>query len=133
MNKNKRNYVQKTLNGGEKMSKISSKGLASSSEDRDIKKSKDLPLEIKKWERIDKNPSEFPNTDYFYSYQLVLANGDKVVFNSSSTRMLELVNHLVDKFDDIDNIPNGELSKKTPEDGNNFDVQFYYLYEENEK
>ncbi|MGV9205969.1 MAG: hypothetical protein ACOC44_18320 [Promethearchaeia archaeon] len=112
--------------GGVNMTKYSSKETESEKDNREVLKTKDLPLEIAEWERMDKNPSNFPNTDYFFSYAVTLEDGTKAVINSASKRLKNLVGLLAENFGAIAKIPQGILGTE----GEGFDKQFYYDVDE---
>lgn len=116
----------KTHKGGDLLMKFDTKDLEDSDEDREVLTSKDLPLEISEFVDIRKNKNKYKNTDYYYSYALNLQSEDKVVLNSSSARLRNLVKMLKQRFGNIQEIPAGKLSSE----GHGFEKNFVYEIDE---
>ena len=94
-------------------------------EDKTILTSEDIDeLEVSKIRGMKQSPSDYPNSEYFVSIDVLLDTGEEVVINSSSTRLEKLFKKLENRFGDYDEIPQGTLVRETGE--SEFDTHYTY-------
>lgn len=102
--------------------KISTEEIVNEGEEAEVVK--DTPLEIEEFVDITKNESQYPNTEYYWSYEFVGEDDELKVFNSSSKRLKALLNELMEQHGELEDIPAGTLETE----GEGFDKQFIWTY-----
>lgn len=125
--RNTRQTSMNHLDGGENMAQISTEELEDTEEvERRVISKDEFPLDIENWEGAEKRESDYPNQDYYLSYSFELQDGEKVIYNSGSSRLENLYEMLASKFDGVPQIPAGKLEAK----GEGLEKQFVYKFDE---
>lgn len=104
---------------------LTTQELESGTETEEVMSASDIDqLEVSEFHGYDRNPSDYPNQEYFISIDLTTQAGKDVVINTSSSRLENLLNALADKFGSLEDIPKGTLIRQPGE--SDFDTHYRY-------